>query len=164
MMLPQNPESPKANNPECEQRMRSGGRRLSLRCRRWGLTPSAGGDDGRGLSGPPSPRLQLPPRPTWLWPASACSRAMVAGGFSGRQPGWPAWRSQGTELAERRGAEGRGRDRQQPPTLFRGAVFITLAREPAGTPRPASPFCPFESPAPICRVLEAAEPEAAGGG
>ena len=60
--------------------------------------------------------------------------------------------------------EGRDRDRQQPPTPSRGAAFITLAREPAGTPRPASPFCPFESPAPICRVLEAAELEAAGGG
>ena len=68
------------------------------------------------------------------------------------------------EPAERRGAEGRGRDRRRPPTPFRGAVFITLAQEPAGTARPASPFCPFESPAPICRVLEVAELEAAGGG
>lgn len=68
------------------------------------------------------------------------------------------------EPAERRGAEGRGRDRRRLPTPFRGAAFITLAREPAGTARPASPLCPFESPAPICRVLEVAELEAAGRG
>jgi hypothetical protein len=83
-----------------------------------------------------------------------CSGVLVAGGFSGQQPGLPAWGSRGS-LLKGGGVVGgdRGQGRSSVP---RGCVHHPDLGT-IGTPSPASRLCHFENTEPICCTLKVAD-------